>query len=248
MVAAVAVAAHLALTPAQAGVGRSVTARAVVSVDPKVVDPGSVRVSLSVAPLAALGAVQRSGLRFTVNAACLDEACVPDTKPRTVRLAPLRVTGRFRNGHAFARSFRWPALVLVPQVPARALRGAPPLRLETKAPPPDYAVSPRALATVLDVAAALLALAALAVVRSSRRRRAELNIDPLDRALALVRASAERPPDDRRRALNLLARVLDRRGPALTQAVDELAWSRPAPSAGAAEELADDIEQAVVPR
>ncbi len=253
VLAAVAVAAHLSVTPTNASVGNRVTAQAVVTIDAKVVDPATVRVAFGVAPLAALGPVQRNGLQFRVTAACLDEGCVPDVKQRTVRLVPFRVTGRLRDGSQFTRTFRWPALVLAPQVPASALRGSPKLRLETTAPPPDYAVAPRTLAAALDAAAVLLALALAGAIvllrRRALRRRAVLARDPLDRALALVRESADRPPADRRRALNLLARVLDgRRAADLAAPVDELAWSRPQPSAEAAEDLADSIEHAVIPR
>ncbi len=252
VLAAVVVSAHLSVTPTTAGVGTRVTAQAVVTVDSKVVDPATLRVAFGVAPLAALGPVQRNGLRFSVTAACLDEGCVPDATSRTVRLVPFRVTGHLRDGSTFNRTFRWPAIVLAPQVPASALRGSPKLRRETTAPPPDYAVAPRTLAAALDAAAAVLALALAAAVvilrRRVLRRRAVLARDPLDRALALVRESAARPPADRRRALNLLARVLDGRRGGLVAPVDELAWSRPQPSSEAAEELADSIEQTVAPR
>ena len=248
MLAVALVAAHLSLTPAKAGVGVRVTAQAVVTVNAQKVNPASLRVSLGVAPLAALGPVQQHVLRFSVDAACLDEGCVPDAKPRAVQLVPLRVNGRLKDGRPFTRTFRWPTLMLTPQVPARALRGAPPLRLETTAPPPDYAVPPGTLAAVLDAAAGVLALTIAGALVLLRRRRPALALDPLDRALALVRESAGRPPDDRRRALNLLARVLDRRKPGLAPTVDEAAWSRPQPSAEAAEELADSVEEAVSPR
>ena len=246
------VAAHLSVTPAQVGVGVRVTAQAVVTVNAQKVDPSSVRVSLGVAPLAALGPVRQRGLHFTVDAACIDEGCVPDANARAVHLAPVRVTGRLKDGRPFTRTFSWPTLVLASQVPARALRGAPPLRLEQTAPSPKYAVSPSTLAAVLDALAGVLALAIagglLLMRRRAQRRSAALALDPLDRALALVRESAGRPPADRRRALNLLARVLDRRRPGLAPSVDEAAWSRPQPSAEAAEEVADTVEHAVTGR
>jgi hypothetical protein len=241
--------AHVTVTPATAGVGVPVTAEARITIDPQRVDPATVRVSFGVAPLAALGRVEQTGLRFRVVAACLDEACAPDAQPRPVHLVPIRVTGRLRNGRPLSASFSWPVLVLVPRVPAAALRGNPPFRLEASAPPTRYRVAPGTLAAVLDAAAAVLALAVAAVVfllrRRAVRRRAELSRDPLDRALALARESAHRPAEDRRRALGLLARVLDRRRPALAEPIEALAWSRPPPSAEATTSLADDVEQAV---
>jgi hypothetical protein len=241
--------AHPSLAPARVAVGERVVAEAVVTIDPKRIDPASVRVSFGVAPLAALGPVEQNGLRFRVVAACLDESCVPDAKPRTVRLTPVRVIARTRDGRPVSASFAWPQLVLVPRVPAAALRGNPPLRLETTPPAPRYSIAPGTLAALFDAAAVLIALAAAGMVVLLRRRaaarRAELDRDPLDRALELVRESARRPPADRRRALNFLADVLHGRRPALVDDVEALAWSRPPPSAEAAEELADDVEQAV---
>ena len=241
--------AHVSVTPATAGIGVRVTAEARITIDPRRVDSATVRVSFGVAPLAALGPVQQSGLRFRVVAACLDEACAPNAKPRPVRLAPIRVTGRLRDGRPLSATFAWPVLVLVPRVPAAALRGNPPFRLETSPPSPRYRVSPGTLAALLDAVAAVLALAAGAALallwRRAARRRAELRRDPLDRALALARESAHRPPEDRRRALGLLARVLGRRRSGLADPVEALAWSRPPPSAEATTSLADDIEQAV---
>jgi hypothetical protein len=241
--------AHATVMPATAGVGVRVTAEAQITIDPRRVDPASVRVSFGVAPLAVLGPIERTGLRFRVVAACLDEACAPNAQPRQVRLVPIRVTGRLRNGRPLSASFSWPVLVLVPKVPAAALRGNPPFRLEASPPPPRYRVAPGTLAALLDAAAAVLALAVAAVVfllwRRTVRRRAELRRDPLDRALELARESAHRPAEDRRRALGLLARVLDGRRPALAEPVEALAWSRPPPSAEATTSLADDVEQAV---
>jgi hypothetical protein len=241
--------AQVSVTPATAGVGVRVTAEARITIDPQRVDPTTVRVSFGVAPLAALGPVEQTGLRFRVVATCLDEACAPNAQPRPVRLVPIRVTGRLRSGRPLSASFSWPVLMLVPRVPAAALRGNPPFRLETSPPPPRYRVAPGTLAALLDAAAAVLALTAAAAVallwRRATRRRAELRRDPLDRALELARESAHRPPEDRRRALGLLARVLDRRRPGLAEPVEALAWSRPPPSAEATTSLADDVEQAV---
>ena len=246
---AAAVHVQLSLTPARVGVGERIAAQAVVTVDSTRVDPATVRVSFGVAPLAALGPVEQTGLRFRVVAACLDEACVPDAKPRSVHLAPVRVTGRMRNGRPLTATFAWPALVLVPRVPATALRGNPPLRLQVASPAARYRVAPGTLAALLDAAAAVLLFAAAGTLaflwRRAVRRRGELDRDPLDRALALVRESAHRQPQDRRQALNLLAGVLHRRRPALVAQVEELAWSRPAPSGDAAEHVAADVEQAV---
>ena len=75
---------------------------------------------------------------------------------------------------------------------------------------------------------------------ASRRRKRELR--PLELALALVREAKAREPDDRRRAVGLLARTLapsDRSVPSAS----ELAWSAGEPSPSGLEELAETIEE-----
>ena len=68
----------------------------------------------------------------------------------------------------------------------------------------------------------------------------------LARALELARASAARGPDDRRRALALLARVLafdPNGGRRLAPAAARLAWGRSEPSTTGLESLVDEIER-----
>jgi hypothetical protein len=96
----------------------------------------------------------------------------------------------------------------------------------------------------------VLVLAALALLRPiilPRRARAlgrEAELEPLARALALVRASLTRPAPDRRRALGLLSRTLRRRQePATGQAAADLAWSEPEPDPRSIEALIDQIDR-----
>jgi hypothetical protein len=78
-----------------------------------------------------------------------------------------------------------------------------------------------------------------AIVRS---RRTPGDVDQLREALRYLRESEARQAPDRRRALNLLARVLERRGHEHASASSSLAWSRPAPTPERAAELAAQIE------
>ncbi|HEY3541246.1 MAG TPA: hypothetical protein VGK79_01780, partial [Gaiellaceae bacterium] len=74
-----------------------------------------------------------------------------------------------------------------------------------------------------------------------RRRRGTVTVDELERALRLVREAEARPPADRRRALGLLARLLDARDGRLAGAARTLAWSRPEPEPAAVDDLVDDV-------
>jgi hypothetical protein len=67
----------------------------------------------------------------------------------------------------------------------------------------------------------------------------------LERALALAREAERRPTPDRRRALGLLARLLGSRDPNLAGAIDELAWSAPAPTPDALAKLVNRVEREV---
>ena len=100
----------------------------------------------------------------------------------------------------------------------------------------------------------LLVLGAFALVvrEVTRRRRVLLERarfrSALARALELARASAARGPDDRRKALALLARVLafdPNGGRRLASDAARLAWGRSEPSATGLESLVDEIEKTV---
>ncbi len=93
-----------------------------------------------------------------------------------------------------------------------------------------------------------LAAAALAVLEArglARRRRGEPTVDELERALRLAREAETRPPPDRRRALGLLARLLDRRDRRLSGAASELAWAEPEPERAALATFVADVEREV---
>ena len=145
----------------------------------------------------------------------------------------------------------WPPLEVRGRVSAVDLaRLNPPLRSDTSPPPVTYRVAPgnaaralEILAIVLAAAGLLLAAWAVAAVRRNRRRVAPPT--GLERALALAREAERRPPPDRRRALGLLARLLDARDPRLAGAADELAWSAPAPTRDELAGLVSEVEHEV---
>lgn len=156
---------------------------------------------------------------------CLDPACVPGPNPRVLHVAGTRV-------------------VIVPST--TAAEAAHPLRSfrrQTTQPPTSYSIQPGVLRALLFAGAALLVLGAAVVLAPLVKRLVPEPRDdrtPLQRALALVRASLARGPDDRRRALDLLARAVGRDR---SRAALDLAWSRPQPDPARIESLVDSLER-----
>ncbi len=156
---------------------------------------------------------------------CLDPVCVPGPKPRVLHVAGVSV-------------------VIVPST--TAAQAAHPLRSfrrQTTPPPTSYRIKPGLLRTLLLAAAALLVAGALALLWPLLRRLVPEPHDdrtPLQRALDLARASLARGPEDRRRALDLLARVVGRDR---ARALLDLAWSRPQPDPARMESLLESVEQ-----
>jgi len=156
---------------------------------------------------------------------CLDPVCVPGPGPRVVMVGGRR-------------------LVIVPRTTARQV--AEPSRSfarQTALPSPTYRVRPAVLRAVLLAAAALAVLLGTIAAWPAFRRLVPARVDrrtPLERALALARASLGRSGEDRRRALDNLARALGRREPA-AEALD-LAWSEPDPEPTRIERLMDRLE------
>lgn len=178
-------------------------------------------------------------IRVTQALACLSAACVPRAGARAVALPRARVSG-LPGVAPFA-----PAVVHVrPRVPAAAVR-APnavfrhPASLEE----PTSRAPPWALTTgFLAVAALALVVPAVAVVSRRRRSVRRGPVDPVARAIDLLRESVRRPPNDRRRAASLAARVVAE--PVLADDAARVAWSRRPPDEEAPGRLAERIERA----
>jgi hypothetical protein len=127
-------------------------------------------------------------------------------------------------------------------------RAQPPFHASVVPPAPTYRIAPNTLAWLLDGAAVVLGLAALALLvvqarRWSRRRSRGARPDQLERALRLAREAEARPVPDRRRAAGLLARLLDERHAPLADSASELAWAKPKPEPEALESLVGDVER-----
>lgn len=194
----------------------------IVSVVPAAIGLGDVAVATvhgsgvpSFSPFVVLG---RDGNRYTIQ--CLDPACVP---PRTVRLgdASVRIVPRATDAQV-----------------GQPLRS---FERETARLPTSYRLSPTLLLALLVAAAAGCLIGALLLARPLLRRVVPEPRDtrtPLERALALVRASLTRDDDDRRRALDLLGRALpDDQG----RGALDLAWSEADPTPDGIEKLVERV-------
>jgi len=168
------------------------------------------------------------------------------------------VRARLRDGRATVVRARWPQIAVAPRVDESALRTSPlGWRRQLAVPAVSYRVSPGTLLAVVLACAAALMLAALALVaveyaRWTRLRETRASaLSRLGLALALARESMRRNPDDRRKALALLARVLnsqDPQGDRLASAAEKLAWSRERPDPDRMGALADEVEREVSAR
>jgi hypothetical protein len=245
------IAAHVSLTPPVVQFGDRVTAELDVIFDRPALHTSYAQVQASFAPLAQLSAprIKRTKrgnadvLRYTVELSCLDQVCAGTRKVVQLPGASVSVGGK-------TLSVQWPKLVVRGRVTAQDLKqDPPPLVADASVPQPSYRIGPSLAATLLEVLAAVLALAGVALaghqavlVARARRRRASRQTQ-LERALVLAREAGGRAPADRRRAVGLLARLLARRGEALADPARDLAWSTPAPAPDDVELLVARIER-----
>jgi hypothetical protein len=230
------------------------TARLDVLVDPRAVDPASVRVQQRFGLFHVLGADFRErktggvllSYRYTLE--CVVPGCLPGRTLSERRFLPTLVSYRTVAGRKRRAVIEWPTYTVATHLSALDT-GDPTLRLRADAPLPSvsYRISPRTLQALLAALAAILVLGAaglVAVALPRRRGAAGPKLPPLEEALALVRASTLNGHNgERRRALGRLARVLRVEGQGeLAGAAVRLAWSSAPPSADATSQLADEVE------
>jgi len=220
-----------------------------------VVGADSVSATLDLAPFTPVSPLQttRHGnvVELTRSFVCLTAACVSDRGDATPKLAPVRIEARV-GGRPVRVTKPWPQLHVRGRVTTADLSSSsPPFQASLEPPPPSYRVAPRTLAWLLDGAAIVLGLAALAFVVAQLRRRvahrSAPTADELALALRLAREAEARPAPDRRRAVGLLARVLRARDAPLAVAARDLAWARPQPEPDALEALVGDVEREAQP-
>jgi hypothetical protein len=247
------------IDPPQHLFGDPIRARIEVVLDERRVDPASVKLLADFAPYRPIeprvverstsGAITR--IRYDYRLSCLVYRCLPRGQ-RRFELKNATVEYRRRDGAPpQIEEIDWPPLTMTGRVPQGRFWEAQ-MRAEFRDPGrPTYGVPPRAvsvvglvLAVLFGAAAVILALRLLPLTRLAeflglrtvdRRTR-------LERALARVHETTERP-DEGRRALELLAYELRRSPrPELAGAASELAWSREFPGDGRLTSLSGEVE------
>ena len=240
--------------PPAAQFGDRVVAQVIVLADRGALDTSRLRVTDDVAPLAQLGPARVTRttrgrllvVSYELPAACLTESCLAATGPKRLQLPRARAEAPRRSGGVARAETAWPVLELRGRVTAADVARSPlPLRQDTSAPAVSYRIAPATFSLLLDLVSAVLAAAGVALAAwqaalLARRRRTSDARSELERALALVREAESRPPDDRRRAVGLLARLLRRSNERLAGDAGDLAWSEPKPTP---EELAAFAER-----
>jgi hypothetical protein len=240
--------------------GDRVVARVVVLLDQTVVRPGTLKLTVGIAPLSQLAAPRTtrttrgtlSIVTYEVPAVCVTDGCIAPAGDLKLRLPRVSATVATRSGSVTHAAVAWPVLHVHGRVNASDLAGARPhFRSDATPSAPSYRIAPSTLAALLDGLAVLLVLGGVAFAASearrlARRRRGHAAAGgELERALRLAREAESRPPSDRRRALGLLARLLDRRDARLAAEASGLAWAKPQPELEAMSGLVEEIEHEV---
>lgn len=242
------------LSPQDPQFGDTVVARAEVLVDPRRVDPGSVRLRADFAPYRVVSGRRTVGssggyvvVAVTQALHCLTAACVPRGASEAYRFPPLRVVYRDAAGARTAAA-AWPVLRVGSRVAAADL-ARPVLRVPDIPPPGGYRLPPGITGYGLLALAALLALAGGGLVLRAGvgrylpgvRRQEPL----LERILGeLAAAAANGDTARRRRALEQLARELEQVDGTLSSDSRVLAWGRDDPRAEAIAELTRRVRAA----
>lgn len=239
--------------------GDPIRTHVVVLLDATQIRTSSVRIVDDAGPLTPLSAPDT--IRTTRNGTlviaigrtfgCISSSCVAAKGDATPTLPRVLVTAVTNHGKRVQATASWPVLQIRGRVSAADLaRSRPPFRANTTPPPPTYRIAPSSLAWLLDGLAVVLALAAVSLaltvaLRLARRGGGAAAAGELERALRLAREAESRPPADRRRALGLIARLLDKRNRRLAGTASDLAWARPDPERESLATLVSDVEREV---
>jgi hypothetical protein len=242
--------ARASFDPPAAAFGDRISATITVEIDRSRARAQTLRLSYDLTPLQPIGPTHT--IRVTqgdvelvtiaVPVACISAACIASRGVAQLRLAPAKASITTAAG-LLRVSAAWPHLAVRDRVRAADLDPVqPPLEADASPLPPTYSASPATLAAILDAVAVLLGvlaagLAAWELLRARRRRAQEV---PLVRAIRLARSAQALPGPERRRALELLARMLGRSE--LQRQATRLAWSEPSPEPAELELLVQAIE------
>jgi len=244
--------------------GAPVVATADVVADARVVVPDSIRMQADFSPYEVAGepvierhvedATAHVVFRYTLR--CLREGCEPAGARGVARFEPALVRYRFVDSPGAGRDIvDWPPVIVASRVASADVEAIRWRASDTKLPALTTRLEPKGAAALLLLAALALAGAAVWLGRrlwhvpplteeaSPRDER-----PPLERALELARKEAANgaAAPDRRRALELVARELDKLGLAdLADEARELAWSPHMSGADEVESLARRVGEAV---
>jgi hypothetical protein len=193
-------------------------------------------------------------LRYSYPLQCLARACSPGGPRRQIRFPPLRVQYVLRDVRARGSgTAEWPPVDVASRLSAFDIQEAS-WRADLDPPAVSYRMTPGWLAVALGGSALVLAIGACLLAWRLLERRAEEEGEeapietrpPLERALehvTLVSANGSTP--ERRRALERLARELDRvEQPALSTRARRLAWAPGNPDSAEVERLTADVREA----
>jgi hypothetical protein len=190
-------------------------------------------------------------IQYRYSLQCIDDSCLPLKTASKIQFPAVVVTAT-AGSQQLKQTAKWPLAIASSRLqPADVTSSIAHFRHPTTLPSPAYSVSPGVLAWVLTVGAILLAVAALALlgrelmgVLARRRLGRVAKLTPLEAALLYLRQAAGRPdPADRRKALELLANVLEDDGvPGLAGTAGDVAWAEEPPSPARVVELADEVE------
>jgi hypothetical protein len=246
------VSARATFDPPAAAFGDRIGATLVIEIDRRRARLGTLRLRYDLAPLQSIGPARTTRVTrgdvelvtVSLPVACIADACLASSGVVQLRLTPAEASVATAAG-VRSVSAAWPRLAVRDRVRAADVK-APQPPLEANASPlaPTYRTSPATLATLLDVLAALFGVCAVGLAAwelELMRRRRGAPEGPLARAIRLARSAKALPGPERRRALELLARVLGRSE--LQREATELAWSEPTPEPAELELLVQAIER-----
>jgi hypothetical protein len=243
------------VSPSRYMFGDRLLAEIELTIDTTRVDPGSVVPAAFFRPFRRLGPIETERLdlgettvlRFHYHIQCVDRACVPAGAERVLELPLGLVRYSPREGDVVTLPLSWPDVEVSSQL-SSAIRSDLLLRPASLAanaeadelPPLELRGGPGLLGWLLVGAAAalVLALGGWLAWRLWPRRVAGARVEepeqrPLDVAVARVESAlAEGGEDERRAALDVLARALAQAGDdGMARDASRLAWSEPEPPA-----------------
>lgn len=249
-----AIEARATLTPRTVDFGDTVRASVDVTLDPRRVDPASIRVNADFAPWRQVEppeVLRREGeVRTTYVLRCLTNACVStgdvDRVFQEFAGATVTYAARARPASSARQTLRvpWPRFLITSRFTQQAAQagGRSPWQADLETfPAATYSMAPGRVLALLLAAGTLLAvagsaLAYIALPRHDRRIQPKpepppRGPTPLEQALALLEDPARvNGSGDQRRALELVAEALvDRGDPILARSARALAWSAPVP-------------------